>query len=142
MSDAVAILLAAGKGTRMRSRRPKVLFEVLGRPIVSRIADAAGGAGCSDVVVVVGHEAEAVQAALPGHRFAIQHERRGTGDAAAAARGALDYRGRTVLVLPGDVPLIRAETLRSLLDSHAASGAADEGRGVGVAPRAADRRAR
>ena len=123
MSNApVAIVLAAGQGTRMRSRRPKVLFEVLGRSIVRRVVDAAQDAGCEEVVVVVGHGADDVRAELadvPGLRFAVQQQRRGTGDAVGAARGALDYVGRTVVVLPADVPLLGADTLAGLLGHHA-----------------------
>ncbi len=117
----VALILAAGKGTRMKSDRPKVLFEVLGRPIVRRVVDAALEAGCSDVVVVVGHQGERVREALadlPGLAFAEQRGMQGTGQAVAHARPAARWAGRTVLVLPGDVPLIRAQTLRELLDRH------------------------
>ncbi|MEE2828620.1 MAG: NTP transferase domain-containing protein [Myxococcota bacterium] len=120
MSDRppVAVVLAAGKGTRMKSARPKVLFEVLGRPIVQRVVDAAREAGCTDVVVVVGYEAEQVKAALDGVHFVRQPGMQGTGQAVQAAAGALDFRGRRVLVLPGDVPMMTAPTLRALLESH------------------------
>jgi len=123
-SAPVAIVLAAGKGTRMKSTRPKVLFEVLGRSIVSRVVDAARDAGCEQVVVVIGHGADAVRAELAGHdvTFAIQHERRGTGDAVAAAREAAEFSGRTLLILPGDVPLMDGPALRGLLDAHAGAG--------------------
>lgn len=117
----VAIVLAAGKGTRMISVRPKVLFPILGRPLVRRVVDAAIEAGCSDVVVVVGHGAEQVEdalGALPGLRFARQEGMQGTGEAVAAARGALDWSGRTVLVLPGDVPLITPGTIGALIQAH------------------------
>jgi len=123
-SPPVAVVLAAGRGTRMKSARSKVLFPVLGVPIVQRVVDAARAAGCSDVVVVVGHGAESVQAALSGVTFAIQDGMPGTGGAVAAARGAAEYEGRTVLVLPGDVPLMRGETLAALLEDHEAQGAA------------------
>jgi bifunctional UDP-N-acetylglucosamine pyrophosphorylase / glucosamine-1-phosphate N-acetyltransferase len=114
----VAIVLAAGKGTRMRSERPKVLFPVLGRPIVQRVVDAARSAGCQDVVAVVGYGETQVRAALSGVAFARQEGLQGTGQAVAAARDAADFAGRTVLVLPGDVPLIQGETLRRLLVRH------------------------
>jgi bifunctional UDP-N-acetylglucosamine pyrophosphorylase/glucosamine-1-phosphate N-acetyltransferase len=116
-----AVILAAGKGTRMKSERPKVLFEVLGRSLVRRVVDAARAAGCDDIVVVVGHEAERVKASLsdvPGLSFATQRGMNGTGQAVAHAREAIDYRDRIVLVLPGDVPMMRAATIRGLLDSH------------------------
>ena len=117
----VAVILAAGKGTRMKSRRPKVLFEVLGRTLVRRVVDAALEAGCSEVVVVVGHEAEQVRSSLgdvAGLVFAEQSGMQGTGQAVQDARSGTNLSGRTVLVLPGDVPLIEAETLRSLLAAH------------------------
>ena len=120
----VAVVLAAGKGTRMRSDRPKVLFPVLGRPIVQRVVDAARDAGCSDVVAVVGYGEELVRAALGGVVFARQEGLQGTGQAVAAARNAANFAGRTVLVLPGDVPLMRASSLRRLLARHRESGAA------------------
>ncbi len=126
-SPPVAVVLAAGKGTRMKSAHSKVLFPILGVPIVERVVDAARGAGCSEVVVVIGHGAESVRAHLAdadGVHFAIQEGMPGTGGAVAAARGAADFVGRTVLVLPGDVPLMRAETLSALLEDHEAQGSA------------------
>lgn len=117
-----ALILAAGKGTRMKSDRPKVLFEVLGRSLVRRVVDAAREAGCEDVVVVVGHQADRVEASLAdidGLAFATQRGMNGTGQAVAHARAAIDYRNRTVVVLPGDVPLIQASTVKALLDAHA-----------------------
>ena len=123
MSTPVAVVLAAGKGTRMKSALPKVLFPLLGTPIVLRVVEAARRAGCSDVVAVIGHEAERVEAVLAGTgvRFAVQHTRRGTGDAVAAAEPALDDWDRPVLILPGDVPRMTSATLHALLKSHAAS---------------------
>jgi bifunctional UDP-N-acetylglucosamine pyrophosphorylase / glucosamine-1-phosphate N-acetyltransferase len=117
----VALILAAGKGTRMKSDLPKVLFPVLGRPIVRRVVDAVREAGCSEVVVVVGHQAERVREALkdvPGLAFAEQRGMQGTGQAVAHAREAADWSDRTVVVLPGDVPLIRADTISELLERH------------------------
>ncbi len=126
MTTPVAVVLAAGKGTRMKSALPKVLFPLLGVPIVQRVVDAAQAAGCADVVAVVGHEARLVEAALAdaGVRFAEQVTRRGTGDAVAAAEPALEDWDRPVLILPGDVPRMTADTLQSLIDAHRASGAA------------------
>ena len=123
-SPPVAVVLAAGRGTRMKSATSKVLFPVLGVPIVQRVVDAARAAGCADVVVVVGHGAESVQAALSGVVFAVQDGMPGTGGAVAAARGAVDFTDRTVLVLPGDVPLMRGTTLEALLSGHEAAGSA------------------
>jgi len=102
----------------MKSTRPKVLFEVLGRPIVQRVVDAARQAGCGEVVVVVGYQAERVQDSLEGVHFALQPGMQGTGQAVQCASGALSYLGRKVLVLPGDVPMMTAEMLRGLLQQH------------------------
>ena len=118
----VVVLLAAGRGVRMRSERPKVLHEAAGRPLLDRVLDAAkavaGSAG--RVVVVVSKESAAVGEHLRAHpdvRVAIQDPPRGTGDAvrAAAAAGALE-KAKTVVVLSGDVPLLSVETIRDLVD--------------------------
>ncbi len=127
MSDTrCAIVRAAGLGTRMKSSLVKVLHPVAGRPMVRRVVDAARTAGCDPVVVVVGRQGDAVRAELegvPGVRFAVQQEQRGTGHAVRCARTALErFEGRALL-LPGDVPLIRAETLADLAAQGEASGA-------------------
>jgi bifunctional UDP-N-acetylglucosamine pyrophosphorylase/glucosamine-1-phosphate N-acetyltransferase len=112
----VAIVMAAGKGTRMRSERPKVLFPVAGRPLLAWVIEAARAAGCERILVVVGHGAEEVKAAFAGQEdleFVLQAEQRGTGHAVLQA--APHVKGEaTVLVLSGDVPLVRAETLEAL----------------------------
>lgn len=117
-----AIILAAGKGTRMRSDAPKVLQLVAGRPIVSWVADAVAGAGADEITVVVGHGADAVVGMLPGGvKAVVQEEQLGTGHATQIAFASLgDAADDIVLVVPGDSPLMRSETLRELLDAHAA----------------------
>jgi bifunctional UDP-N-acetylglucosamine pyrophosphorylase/glucosamine-1-phosphate N-acetyltransferase len=117
-SPATAVLLAAGLGTRMRSTRAKVLHPALGRPLVVWVAEAAKAAGLQPVVVVH-HQEEQVRAAFPpgSVRFARQHAPRGTGDALAAAMAAIPEDG-LIVVLCGDGPLIRAETLRRLQEAH------------------------
>lgn len=122
VSRGSAVILAAGMGTRMRSRRSKVLHPALGRPIVHYPVAAAQDAGL-DVVVVVHHQEDEVRAALAGQGvgFARQEAPRGTGDAVASALGKLPPDG-VVVVLCGDGPLIRAETLTALLDAHGPSG--------------------
>jgi len=121
MGEAAAIVLAAGKGTRMKSDKPKVLFEICGRPMVSYVCEAAWRAGAKRIVVVVGYGERLVREALagsPGVEFARQRRQLGTGHAAAAARKALaSFRG-AVLVLNGDAPLVTAATLRRLLSEH------------------------
>ncbi len=125
-----AIVLAAGKGTRMRSALPKALHPVGGRPMLEWVLDAARGAGCSPIVVVVGHGAESIREAVAGDDllWVEQSEQLGTGHAVAQAEPALRAAGfgalgvgavgvgedRVVLVLSGDAPLVRAETLERL----------------------------
>jgi bifunctional UDP-N-acetylglucosamine pyrophosphorylase/glucosamine-1-phosphate N-acetyltransferase len=121
-----AIVLAAGKGTRMKTDLPKVLHPAAGRPLISWVTDAVGAAGVDDIVVVVGHGADAVAAALPeGTRTAVQESQDGTGHAALVAVEALgDVAGDTLLVVPGDSPLMTSDTIAALLDAHAANDAA------------------
>jgi bifunctional UDP-N-acetylglucosamine pyrophosphorylase / glucosamine-1-phosphate N-acetyltransferase len=116
-----AIVLAAGKGTRMKSSRAKVLHEVGGRPLAWYPVKRALDAGAAPVVVVVGHQAEAVEAALaaalPGApiRFAVQAEQLGTANAVLAAKGALRGWKGVVAILSGDTPLLEADTLRRVV---------------------------
>ncbi|MEO8874036.1 MAG: bifunctional UDP-N-acetylglucosamine diphosphorylase/glucosamine-1-phosphate N-acetyltransferase GlmU [Polyangiaceae bacterium] len=110
------MILSAGEGTRMKSALPKALHQVCGRPLVHHTVQAAVDAGCSEVVVVVGHGAEAVTAYLTeafGTRVktALQAERRGTGDAARIGVAALGGNAARVLIFYGDVPLITASDL-------------------------------
>jgi bifunctional UDP-N-acetylglucosamine pyrophosphorylase / glucosamine-1-phosphate N-acetyltransferase len=117
-----AVVLAAGKGTRLRSQRPKVLHEVGGAPLLAWVLRAAREAGCERRVVVVGHGAEEVRATFadePDLVWVEQREQKGTGHALAQAAGAVPA-GR-LLVLSGDVPLIEAATLSRL--TAAAEGA-------------------
>ncbi|WFM71372.1 bifunctional UDP-N-acetylglucosamine diphosphorylase/glucosamine-1-phosphate N-acetyltransferase GlmU [Halomonas sp. CKK8] len=109
------VILAAGQGTRMRSTRPKVLHRLAGKPMVRHVIDTARGLEAERTHVVVGHGAEQVREALADCRvhFALQAEQKGTGHAVAQTLEALG-EGR-VLVLYGDVPLIRRETLVALL---------------------------
>ncbi|UCE85010.1 MAG: bifunctional UDP-N-acetylglucosamine diphosphorylase/glucosamine-1-phosphate N-acetyltransferase GlmU [Deltaproteobacteria bacterium] len=109
------VVLAAGEGTRMKSQRPKVLHEIAGRPLLAYPLGAAEALAPARLLVVVGPAAEAVREAL-GDRadFVVQPEPRGTGDAVQRALPSLgDFRG-DVLILYGDTPLLRAETLRAL----------------------------
>ncbi len=125
-----AIVLAAGKGTRMRSSRVKVLHELCGRPLAYYPVRRALDAGADPVVTVVGHQAEAVraalEAALPGAplRFAHQREQLGTAHAVLAAKPALRGFQGPVLILSGDTPLLTRETLESVLWARERAGAA------------------
>ncbi|HET8621841.1 MAG TPA: NTP transferase domain-containing protein [Acidimicrobiales bacterium] len=131
-----AIVLAAGQGTRMRSARPKPLHRLCGRPLVRYVLDAVAGCRADRAVVVVGYGADRVVKALqqdPGPvplEFVEQRVQRGTGDAVAVGLTGLpddldaDGEDGDVVVLPGDTPLIRPETLASLVVEHRLSGAA------------------
>ncbi|MCA9710612.1 MAG: NTP transferase domain-containing protein, partial [Myxococcales bacterium] len=133
MSRPVAIILAAGKGTRMASDLPKVLHPMLGEPLVAFPIRAARDAGAGTVVVVVGYEGERVQAEVdarfPGAggwlRYATQAEQLGTGHAVMCALPELpkadDAPQGVALVLSGDVPLLRAQTLQALHEACRAS---------------------
>lgn len=133
-----AIVLAAGQGTRMRSARPKPLHLLCGRPLVAYVLDALGGCTVERAVVVVGHGADLLVKKLGeldgGVRleFVEQRERRGTGDAVAVGLTGvpedeladLDTDDGDIVVLPGDTPLVRPETIVALVDEHRLSGAA------------------
>lgn len=117
MNDPAVLILAAGKGTRMRSPRAKVLHPVGGVPMLECVVRAARALG-GGVHVVVGHQADAVRESVRGVSFIEQGVPLGTGHAVAAARGALAGAPGPILVLPGDVPLIRHETLAALCAFH------------------------
>ena len=120
----VAVILAAGKGTRMGSDLPKVLHRFLGEPLVVHPIRAARAAGAEAVVVIVGHGAAEVEAALadqPDLRFALQSEQRGTGHAVQCALPALADHAGSVLILSGDVPRLRPATLHALAAAAALS---------------------
>jgi bifunctional UDP-N-acetylglucosamine pyrophosphorylase / glucosamine-1-phosphate N-acetyltransferase len=118
--------MAAGLGTRMKSRLPKHLHPLVGRRMVDWVVDAVGALGPSPLVVVCSPETEGeLASSLPDEVvLAVQAEARGTGDAVIAARPALGDHARPVLVVPGDAPLLTAATLQALVDAHGAGGAA------------------
>src|SRR5437879_4057661 len=119
-----AVILAAGQGTRMKSDRAKVLHEIGGEPLVAYPMRLALDLGAAPIALVIGHQADAVQkrveALLPGKAtFAVQAEQKGTGHAVMIGMQALEgFEGR-VVVLYGDVPLLRAGTVERLLDKLA-----------------------
>ena len=126
-SSAFAIaILAAGKGTRLKSRHPKVLHEIAGKPLLAHVVAAATQVvPAESIFAIIGHEADKVRAALEstGVGFVLQSEQRGTGHAMMQAREAL-RNFRHVLVLSGDVPLIAPETIARVRDFHIANNAA------------------
>lgn len=120
LPETVALVLAAGKGTRMRSDLAKVLYPIEGRPLIHLVIDAVEEAGFARTVVIVGHQHERVRETLRGRRveFALQAEQLGTGHAVLCAAPLLDGFTGDVAVLAGDAPLIRGETLRQMMAHH------------------------
>ncbi|MRR54248.1 MAG: bifunctional UDP-N-acetylglucosamine diphosphorylase/glucosamine-1-phosphate N-acetyltransferase GlmU [Deltaproteobacteria bacterium] len=121
MKSIAAIILAAGKGTRMKSKLVKVMHPLAGAPLIEYPLSAAREAEASQTVVVIGHQAEAVRDYFSGRgdiAFALQEQQNGTGHAVACAAPLLRGFNGNVLILCGDVPLTKAETLRDLLQRH------------------------
>ena len=117
MNDLRILILAAGKGTRMKSRKAKVLHSVGGATLVEHVLRAVQPIS-REVLVVVGHQADEVKASVAGVLFADQKEQLGTGHAVMCAREALSGFKGDLLVLPGDVPLIRTETIQEFVRFH------------------------
>ena len=120
------ILLAAGKGTRMCSSLPKVLHKVCGQTLLERSLRAFAGLDCSELILVLGSgeseiRAELEELSVPGLKIVRQEKQLGTGDAARCAFEALDKTDLDVIIAPGDIPLLRTETLAAGLESHGES---------------------
>jgi bifunctional UDP-N-acetylglucosamine pyrophosphorylase/glucosamine-1-phosphate N-acetyltransferase len=128
------MILAAGLGTRMKSRRAKVLHELAGRPLIAHVLRAAFDLTPDSLFVIVGHQAEDVERAVrdeaerlskrnpdasPELHFVLQSEQRGTGHAVMAARNLLSNRSGSLIIIAGDVPMMKSETLRRLAETHA-----------------------
>ncbi|WP_448642503.1 bifunctional UDP-N-acetylglucosamine diphosphorylase/glucosamine-1-phosphate N-acetyltransferase GlmU [Geodermatophilus sp. URMC 63] len=124
---AAVVVLAAGQGTRMRSTTPKVLHEMGGRSMLGHVLAATGPLGAGTTLVVVGAGREAVAdhlaAVAPGARPVVQEEQRGSGHAAAVALAAAPDLTGPVLLVNGDAPLLRPETVTALVEAHRAAGA-------------------
>ena len=121
--------MAAGLGTRMKSNRAKVLHELGGAPLIAYVVRAAQALEPRSIITIVGHQAEEVENAVLAEigelaSFVVQQKQRGTGDAVESARSLLENSDSLVLVLSGDVPMIRVETLQKLIDHHNNTGAA------------------
>ena len=125
MSDLVAIILAAGKGTRMKSKLPKVLHKVGGQSMVGHVLTAADEAGAEQKVVVVGFGSEQVKEFI-GHKaqIVVQAEQLGTGHAVAQTAKALEGKAGTALILCGDTPLLDGQELKKFYNAHLEAGAA------------------
>ena len=120
-----ALILAAGKSTRIKSRRPKALHALLGKPLLRWAVEAAAGAGAGRTVLVVGHQAEMVQEAMGNElEYVLQAEQKGTGHAVQMAEALLGDWAGPILVLPGDAPLLSASLLESLIARHVQTQAA------------------
>lgn len=124
MSDLVTVILAAGKGTRMKSSLPKVLHRVGGKSMLQHVLDAAGCAGAKKNIVVVGFGSEKVQEAVGTQaEVVVQQEQLGTGHAVRQAAPLLAGETGTVMVLCGDTPLLTGDLLKKLYDAHKEAGA-------------------
>ena len=127
MSDVHVAILAAGKGTRMKSALPKVLHRVAGRALIEHVLDRAATLAPTSTAVVVGPQAGARQSALSGYHsltFVVQEPQLGTAHALLTIEPALAGASGTLVMLSGDVPLLSAKTLRDLIDRHTSTGAA------------------
>jgi len=121
MPSRMAVVLAAGKGTRMSSELPKVLHPVCARPMIHFVLDAVEQCDVEQTVVVVGHQAEAVKKELAGRKqveFAMQHDQHGTGHAVQMCRPYLDHHDGAVLIVTGDSPLIQVDSISALMEMY------------------------
>ena len=124
MLDLVTVILAAGKGTRMKSKLPKVLHKAAGKPMLQHVLDAAKGAGAKRNIVVVGFGGEMVKEAMGDQaEFVVQAEQLGTGHAVRQTEALLKDEQGTVVVLCGDTPLVTADLITKLYEGHKAAGA-------------------
>ena len=122
------LIMAAGLGTRMKSNRAKVLHELGGSPLIAHVVRTAQALDPQSIITIVGHQAEEVEQAVLAEigelgSFVVQAKQRGTGDAVESARRVLEHSDSLVLVLSGDVPMIKAETLKSFIAHHQNTGA-------------------
>jgi bifunctional UDP-N-acetylglucosamine pyrophosphorylase/glucosamine-1-phosphate N-acetyltransferase len=127
MSETHVVILAAGQGTRMKSRLPKVLHEIAGRPMVEHVLRTAESVTPATVTLIVGHRADVVRERLKERRtlqFAVQEPQLGTAHALQQAEPVLAGRTGTVVLLSGDVPLLSPATLQRLVETHQRAGAA------------------
>lgn len=118
------VVLAAGEGTRMKSKQTKLLHRLAGKPVAQYAVDIARAVGAEETVFVIGKDGDAVRQAVgeTGVRYVVQEERKGTGHAAMQARAALEGRAELVLVYYGDMPLLKPETMRRLVENQRRGG--------------------
>ena len=120
IKETIAIILAAGKGTRMKSDKPKVIHEIFGKPLLEWVIKAVIGAGISRIFVVVGHQKERVKKVFKDFNieWIDQYKQLGTGHAVKISGAYLGSFSGNIVVLPGDVPLIKDKTIKNLLKWH------------------------
>src|ERR1700741_3759191 len=123
------LILAAGLGTRMKSKRAKVLHKLGGSPLIAYVCRTAQTLNPDKIFVVVGHQAAEVMQAVAAEvgglaEFVTQAQQRGTADAVLSARAHLESRNSLLVILSGDVPLLKPETLEGFIADHRSSGAA------------------
>lgn len=122
MEEVIAVVMAAGKGTRMKSDKSKLVHKIYGKELVKRVVETSNKAGVDEVIAVVGYRKEQVQSVLgESVRYAYQEEMLGTGHAVMQTAKYLEGRKGKVVVLNGDVPIIRPETLKGLIDKSIAN---------------------
>ena len=124
--DTHIVILAAGKGTRMKSARPKVLHRVAGQPLIEHVLACAATLHPRSTTLVIGHQADDLKAALEGHRdlaFVVQEPQLGTAHALMSTEAALAGKDGVLVLLSGDVPLLTPATLQNLVDRHEKAGA-------------------
>ena len=113
-----AVVMAAGKSTRMKSKHSKVVFQVSGKPIIQWVADALFESGCQDQVYIVGEQQAEIRSVLGENvAYVLQEEQRGTGHAVMQAAPFLEGRDGLTIVLPGDCPMVSANTIKKALDA-------------------------
>ena len=122
--SSIALILAAGEGTRMKSDKPKVAHAILGVPMINLVVDAARAAGCERIIAITGHHAEQVEALVGDVEAVRQEQQLGTGHAVLCARESLRDAGGSLAVLSGDTPLLRPETISGLVAIRESSGSA------------------
>lgn len=123
MNKSKTIILAAGQGTRMRSQKSKVLHQVCGKNILDFVVDASKDSGIAEIAVIVGYQAEAVRESLPPQiETILQEEQLGTGHAVLQAQPFFNELQGNLIVLVGDAPLVRPETIKGLVSVHEAGG--------------------
>ena len=120
MNNMIGVVLAAGEGVRMNSKIPKVLHEVCGKPMINLVVETIKNLGCEDVFVVVSPKSDDIKKCLKKERvkFCVQEKKLGTGDALLQTMSSLDGYDGNLVVVCGDTPLLRTETLKELADIH------------------------